>query len=181
MKPSISLALLFPALSLAGLACRPEGPVVPRPTDLSKWPAFAQTADDLTTLLDQALRGEIKAGWAVQNASFSLALVTLDQEEPGLPIWEYHHLAEANVEGTQKLDRDSQYLVGSVTKVFADLALLKSGLDLDEPVTNFLPQLRNCSSSVPWHTISLRSLGNHLSGIQTHCELPDTWGSANAG
>lgn len=180
MRSITSIALLYPALCLANLECRPEGPVVPKPTNLLNSTTFTKAADHLTTTLDQALYGDIKAGWAVENASFSLALVSLDQESPGIPIWEYHHLAEANVKGTKHLNRDSQYLVGSVTKAFAGLALIKSGLSLDDPVTDFLPQLKNSSSRVPWNTISLRSLGNHLAGLTTHCKsliqatLPNT-------
>jgi actin-related protein 6 len=129
-------------------------------------------AENLTSVFDQAVAGEIKAGWAVENTSFSLALVSFDQNDPGVPVWEYHHLAEGNVNGTKNLTRDSQYLIGSVTKVFADLALLKSGLNLDESITKFLPALANSSSEIQWKDISLRALGSHLSGIPSNCKWP---------
>lgn len=74
----------------------------------------------------------------MENASLSLALLGLDREDPAVLLWEYHHLAEANINGTQDLDREPQYMIGSVTKLFADMALLKSGVILDDPVANFL-------------------------------------------
>lgn len=147
---------------------------MPRPTNLSQSESLRQVAANLASVFDQAVAGRIKAGWAVENTSFSLALVSFDQDDPGVPVWEYHHLAETNVNGTKNLTRDSQYLIGSVTKVFADLALLKSGLDLDESIAEFLPALANSSSEIQWKDISLRALGSHLSGIPSNCKWAST-------
>lgn len=163
-----TLLVLSPLLVMADLSCRPDGPVVPRPTNLGQRLPVLEATDKLTSILDQAVAGEIKAGWAVENTSFSLALVSMDQVDPGVPIWEYHHLAEGNVNGTEKVDRNSQYLIGSVSKAFADLALLKSGLDLDDPITKFFPEITN-STNIQWKDISLRSLGDHLAGIPSNC------------
>lgn len=169
MKNLIPHIFMASACHAAGLSCRPEGPVVPRPSNLADSKIIKNVTAELTSALDRSIAGDIKAGWAVENTSFSLALVSIDQQSPGRPLWEYHHLAEANVNGTKELSRDSQYLIGSVSKVLSDLALLKSGLNLDDPVTKYLPELRDCSSQIPWHGISLRSLGNHLAGVPTNC------------
>ncbi|KAH6692193.1 hypothetical protein F5X68DRAFT_258917 [Plectosphaerella plurivora] len=167
MLSSVSTILLFPLFALANLSCRPDGPVTPRPTNLGQCESFRQVADNLTSIFNKAVAGELRAGWAVENTSFSLGLITFDQDDPGVPIWEHHHLAGGNVDGTKHIGRDSQYLIGSISKVFADLALLKSGLNLDDAVTNFLPALANSSSKIQWEKISLRSLGDHLSGISS--------------
>ncbi|KAL2670076.1 hypothetical protein Neosp_014957 [[Neocosmospora] mangrovei] len=157
----LSLAASF---TRASLKCRPEGPVLPRPTALAESSIFKEAAANLTDTLDAAVSGSITAGWPVNNVSFSLAVVSADQDKPGVPIWEYHHLASANENGTKNLDRDSQYLIGSVSKVIATYVLLKSGIDLDAPVTTYLPKLGDKKSTIQWRDVSLRMLASHLSG-----------------
>lgn len=169
------------ALASAALDCRPNGPVVPRPTDLSNSPIVAEALSDLTSALQQAVDGEINAGFPVENSSFSLAVVSTSQDDPGIPLWEFHHLAPSNVNGTRDLGRDSQYLIGSVTKVFSDLLLLKSGVDPDTPAREHLPSLEN--GRIDWDQITLRDLGSHQAGIPTNSELSllyATGGNANS-
>lgn len=161
-------------LSLAGptsaaLNCRPEGPVLPKPK-LSGSPILESAGENLTKTLDDAVKGVIKAGWPVENVSFSLAVVSTDQESPGVPIWEYHHRAERNDRGVKNITRDSQYLIGSVSKVISDYILLKSGVDIDRPVTDFLPKLNSSRSKVRWKDITLRMLGSQLSGAPTNSQ-----------
>ena len=151
------------------LACRPDGPVVPAPRNLSNSAILKRVGADLTAALDKAVKGEIKAGWPVENVSFSLGLVSLGQKDAGIPIWEYHHLSPKNVNGTKKADRDSQYLIGSVTKVLSDAIVLKSGIELDDPITKWLPQLNNASSLISWNNITIRALASHLAGIPPNC------------
>jgi len=161
--------LIFPKTAWGILSCRPEGPVVPLPRNLSGSGAFNRVSADLTAALDQAVKGEIKAGWPVKNVSFSLGLVSLGQEDAGVPLWEYHHLSPANVNGTKKADRDSQYLIGSVSKVFTDAIVLKSGIALDDPITKWVPQLNNASALISWNNITIRALMSHLAGIPPNC------------
>lgn len=164
----LAVAYLSPG-ALSALECRPDGPTVPRAKNLAGSPLVADATANLTTVLDQAVAGEIAAGWAVENASFSIALIDYNQDDPDSPLWEYHHLAEGNVNGTEKLDRDSQYLIGSVSKVFSTLVLLLSDVQLDAPVSKYLPEMRNASSTLEWDEVTLRSLANHLSGAPTNC------------
>lgn len=100
-----------------------------------------------------------------------MALVGLDQTDPSTPFWEYHHLASGNVNGTTSLDKHSQYLIGSVSKVITDAILLKSGVNMDDLVTKHLPALSDANSLIDWNSISLRALGGHLAGIPPNCEL----------
>src|SRR5687767_15061842 len=113
MKFSSIILMLSLAATASALKCHPEGPILPKPTSLSTSPIFTSAALNLTNALNAAISGNITAGWPVNNVSFSLAVVSADEDEP---IWEYHHLA-ANTRGTEKLDRDSQYLIGSISKV----------------------------------------------------------------
>ncbi|KEY73682.1 hypothetical protein S7711_07728 [Stachybotrys chartarum IBT 7711] len=166
--PSLMRLSLLLALGSAELTCRPEGPVVPAPRGLWTAAEFQSTVNSLTLKLDAAMRGSINPGFPIENVSFSIGVVSLDQPDPGTPIWEYHHLATANTRGTQRLDKDSQYLIGSITKVFSDYLLLKSTVDLDAPVTQFIPELAVGRSRIQWEDVSLRMLGSHLAGAPTN-------------
>ncbi|KAM4062705.1 beta-lactamase [Hirsutella rhossiliensis] len=162
------LGSLASAPASAILTCRPEGPVLPKPR-LRDWPPLQAAAANLTRALDAvAVSQTAPAGWPVANVSFSVAIVSRDQGDAGIPLWEYHHLAAANVRGTSTLDRDAQYLIGSVSKVVSDYILLKSPLDLDAPVTRYLPRLGSSSSLVRWEDVSLRMLASQLSGAPTN-------------
>ncbi|KAH7175336.1 beta-lactamase/transpeptidase-like protein [Dactylonectria macrodidyma] len=149
---------------MAALNCRPEGPVLPKPTNLPDSPAFLTAESNLTQILDAAISGSIDAGWAIENTSFSLAVISLDQQDPGVPVWEYHHLAEGNTRGTKVLDRVSQYLIGSISKVVTVYILLNSGIDIDTPVVGLLPALGDPNSTIPWQNVTLRMLASYLGG-----------------
>lgn len=178
----ILAGLASSGLALASLDCRPEGPVLPKPklTSLESSSIVAKAADNLSSILDKAIDGSIKAGWDTTNSSFSLALVSLDQEDAGVPLWEYHHLAEANTEGTKEIGRDSQYLIGSISKSISDFIMLQVDIDIDAPVTEYLPDLAKSESKIDWEDVTLRMLGSHLAGVPANCRSlldPDSYPS----
>jgi CubicO group peptidase (beta-lactamase class C family) len=172
MHSSYISAFFLPSVALGALSCRPEGPVLPKVplSSISSSPIIAAAAANLTSTLDAALDGSINAGFDTVNASFSIALVSAHQDDPGVPLWEYHHLSEANVRGTKELDRDSQYLIGSISKAVSDYIMLQTGVDIDRSVTEFLPVLAEPGSRIEWKDVSLRMLASHLSGAPTNCE-----------
>ena len=167
---NVVLVLALPSFIQATLDCRPPGPVVPRPHNVSHQSLFMRATEYLTNALKEAIDGKIEAGWPVENTSFSIGIVTLDQPEKAIPAWEYHYLAQNNVNGTQNLTRDSQYLIGSISKVLSDYILLRSGVDPDAPVSQYLPKLNN-TSKIHWKDVTLRQLGSHLAGIPANCKL----------
>lgn len=161
---SLSLA----EYAMADFTCPPDGPLLPRPKSLGNHDEFKQAGKEFTDLLNSAVAGKIESGWANENVSFSIALVSLS-DPTSASTWEYHHKAARNVKGTKKVDGDSQYLIGSISKVFTDLLLLQSGLNLDDPITKYLPELISPNSPIRWEAISLRALGSHLAGMQGFC------------
>lgn len=172
LQPTKMLATLF--IIEAGRAvsaiCPPSGPWLPQPTALDRFHSFQSATESLERQIKDALKGEIEAGWPVANASFSISVVSSDDLEDGRPLWEYHHLAEANINGTKRVDGDSQYLIGSVSKLISELVFLKTGIDMDEKITEFLPELDDDSSFIKWNQISLNSLATHLSGMPPNCK-----------
>lgn len=164
----IILALGLPIA--AGLTCRPEGPVLPKPTSLGSSPNFRSAASDVANIFESVINRTTNVTWDASNTSFSVAVVSLDQEDPGVPIWEYHHLSPKNTNGTKHINRDSQYLIGSISKAITDYAMLQSGIDIDAPVTKYLSLLDDSASNVPWNNITLRMLGSHLAGVPANCK-----------
>jgi len=145
---------------------------LPRPTDLSHSQIIQDATANLTQALDSAISGTTKAGFEVSNTSFSIALVSpfdkASNEFNDNIIWSYHHLGKNNVQGTKHIDDDSQYLIGSVSKVFSDLLLLKSDINLGDPITKYLPGLDKDGSHIQWNNITFSALSNHLAGIPSN-------------
>jgi actin-related protein 6 len=168
---TIKMVLFFFVTLVGALSCRPEGPILPAGMRVNASHYFLSARASLDEALEHAILKEIAPGWAVENTSFSLAVVSMSQVDPGKPLWEFHHRAKENTKGTNSVDRDSQYLIGSVTKVLADLALIRSELKLDKPITAYLPELQcmSNSSGIPWNDITLRMLASHMAGIPSDC------------
>lgn len=110
----------------------------------------------------QALNGSINPGFSILNTTFSLGLVSLDSPEP---VWSFHHRGSANINRTQVIDNDTQYLVGSISKIITDLLVLRTGIDLDAPITRYLPSLANETSVIKWEEVTLAALADHSAGI----------------
>lgn len=108
--------LVATAATALALECHPEGPLVPRPRQLDKSATFQRALSSLTAILDAAFEGTIRAGFDTQNTSLSFGIVSFDQSQTDIPIWEYHHLSPENVNGTKSINRRSQYLIGSISK-----------------------------------------------------------------
>jgi CubicO group peptidase (beta-lactamase class C family) len=153
---------------VASLECRPQGPIFPKPS-LATSTLFQNAVKQLTGILDSAVNGTIKAGWDINSTTISVALVSRDQLGPGLPIWEYHHLAPYTFLGTKVLGRNTQYQIGSISKAITDAIVIKSGINLDDLITKYLPGLDG-ASLIPWNSITLRALASHLAGIPPNCE-----------
>jgi CubicO group peptidase (beta-lactamase class C family) len=122
-------------------------------------------------VLNKAVNGTLRAGWHLDKTSFSVGLVSRFQERRQVPVWEYHHLAEDTILGTDDLTRDSQYQIGSISKAITDAVLIRSGLNLDDPITKWLPGLGGSPSLIRWETITLRQLASHMAGIPPNREF----------
>ena len=162
-----------PAPSWTG--CPVGGPLLPRPTNLGESKHIRDATAALAKNLDAAVSGEIKAGWDVENSSFSVAFVSPNAANNGKGVlWDYHHRGERNVNGTKHIDGDSQYLIGSVSKVFSALLLLQSGLNMEDPITKYLPELKGDGSAptpIQWENVTLDMIPAHLVGIPPNSRM----------
>ncbi|KAF3097191.1 hypothetical protein TWF569_002931 [Orbilia oligospora] len=178
--PSIIISIL----SIASISlqtptpprCAVEGALLPRPRNLCNHPAFKSATSKLSAYFNAAISGNISAGFNTINTSFAVAFVSLDHSNSAnKPIYTYTHLSSANKEGTKEIDGDSQFLIGSISKLFSDVVLLKSGVDLDHKVTKYLPELRKKESLIRWEDVTLRDLGEHLAGMGPNYGFPEIY------
>ncbi|KAF3187503.1 hypothetical protein TWF225_004210 [Orbilia oligospora] len=178
--PSIIISIL----SIASISlqtptpprCAVEGALLPRPRNFCNHPAFKSATSKLSAYFNAAVSGNISAGFNTINTSFAVAFVSLDHSNSAnKPIYTYTHLSPANKEGTKEIDSDSQFLIGSISKLFSDVVLLKSGVDLDHKVTKYLPELRKKESLIRWEDVTLRDLGEHLAGMGPNYGFPEIY------
>ncbi|RSM18283.1 hypothetical protein CDV31_002802 [Fusarium ambrosium] len=164
---------LFPFLMFVGDGfaaknnhCPPLGPVLPAPTSPS-------TNDAVKTAVEALTKGLKALTGSFNSTAMSIGMVSLHEDEPILDI--HHTPANLDARGVKKVDADTVYRIGSVSKAFTVLAALKlSGVNMDDAVTKYLPQLRelgkqqnekNNITVVDWDRISLQALASHMGGI----------------
>jgi hypothetical protein len=151
----LALVLGLSSLTSAVEYCAPAGiPLLPLP-DLSIAPAFDK--EPLTAALD--LLNTESLLFNTSSTSYSVTITTKEDT-----IFEYHYTAP-NINttvGVSEVDGDTIYRIFSVTKLFVVLsALLQEGLNMDDPVWKYVPQLEGVDS---FENTTLRMLASHLSG-----------------
>ncbi|MDO6566987.1 serine hydrolase domain-containing protein [Alteromonas sp. 1_MG-2023] len=100
-----------------------------------------------------------------EKAMFSLAVV-----ENGKPVYQYS-IGFSDVETKQKTNKDTQYRIGSITKVFTAVIifqLIEEGkLTLDTQLSTFYPKVKNADE------ITISMLLSHRSGIHNFTNKPE--------
>lgn len=170
MRRPLLLPFFVAQAVIAALTCQPEGPTLPRPTSVADSETFIAAAENFTSALSAYLSHPLHA-----NLSLSLALVTHDQPDPAVPVWEFHHRSDENENGTETVSRDSEYNIGSVSKVLTDLMMLRSEVDPGTEVTELLPTLKGDvaaegADAIRWEDVTIEMLGSHLSGLGPNCK-----------
>ncbi|KAL8381980.1 hypothetical protein RB595_005982 [Gaeumannomyces hyphopodioides] len=173
MQPPRSLALLglgllAPSGALAAVdgLCPIMGAVLPAPTEPASHAAVQKALADFKTTV-----GKIVG--SLNRTAVSVAVKSIHECSP---LFELHHTPPTlDPRGVQKVDANSVYRLGSISKIFPVLALLKlDGVSLDDKVTKYLPELRalgdqatveDAVSQVEWDEVTLGALASHLSGI----------------
>lgn len=171
-KLGLSLLVLLGAAATGTSAqklCDLGGPDFPAPQKLSASPAFQQAKARLGAALGS------NAALRPNDTAFSFALFSAS--EPGV-LYEHHYTPPGANVGVPKVDGDSVYRIGSVSKVFAVWAFLAQLGDshFNEPVTKFVPELKTAKpvypgaaedsiDSVRWEDVTLGDLASQTSGI----------------
>ncbi|KAK8099583.1 uncharacterized protein PG998_012824 [Apiospora kogelbergensis] len=146
--------------------CPPLGPVLPAPIS----PSTSNGVKSAVKILTDNL-ANLAAGLNMSAVSVSVKSIHETQ-----PMFDFHHTPpKLSPNGTQKVDATTVYRVGSISKVFTVLGvLLLEGVQFDDPVTKYLPELRglrpegeevNAITTPDWDSITIGSLASHMSGI----------------
>ncbi|KAF9775492.1 hypothetical protein IL306_006409 [Fusarium sp. DS 682] len=115
----------------------------------------------------------------IKISAVSIGVTSIYEDKPLLDL---HHTPEnLDPRGVSKVDADSVYRIGSISKAYTTLAALKlKGVNMHDPVTKYLPELRklnkqqsenNAITTVDWDKVSLQALASHMSGIPSDLVL----------
>ncbi|KAK8048906.1 hypothetical protein PG994_010636 [Apiospora phragmitis] len=188
-KRRLAAAAAFTWTTLSGVAlavslgpCPPLGPVLPAPVRPS--------ADPDVQAAVKSFEGSLNALTAGYNASaVSVAVKSIQEDEP---FFSFHYTPpHFNTSDTHKVDADTVYRIASISKLYTVLGvMLLDGVRMDDPVTKYLPQLRNLRrepgepvneiTTPDWDEITLGSIASHQSGLGSDLALelansPGNW------
>ncbi|KAF5983439.1 beta-lactamase-like protein 2 [Fusarium bulbicola] len=151
--------------------CPPYGPVLPAPRQPSHYPAVQYAIDAITTVL----KGQT-AGFNASGVSVGVKSIYDDE-----PLLDFHYTPPIinTKKGVKKINANTVYRLGSITKVFtvlAALCLAEDGvLSMNDPVTRWIPELAHGNSPnssddldvTHWGEITIGDAVAHLSGLVT--------------
>lgn len=165
--------------------CPPLGAVLPAPRSVSSDSDVALAVANLLATLDLSTQGEgsQEISLAPNVTSFSVNLASIHNEGY---VLEYHHTASVrndSLGGTTNVTGDAVYRIASISEVVTVLVLLLQDgrINLDEPVTTYVPELAAIAAEqtrrrqadgrvrgveeIRWGEITSRALMSHLSGL----------------
>ncbi|KAI0509418.1 beta-lactamase/transpeptidase-like protein [Xylaria bambusicola] len=162
--------LLVLATYVLGTTCPLAGPGFPSSAHLSNSSALSQSIAKFEKLSrSTSLKGN-DAAWAV--ALFS--------SRENKTLYEHYYTPPVDI-GVSRVDRDSIFRIGSVTKVFSVWSFLIEAGDeyFHEPVTKYIPELANSSCAkganqqevyndidcIRWNEVTLGQLASQSAGI----------------
>lgn len=170
MRSSIFNILVLANLTNASV-CRPFANTYPPPTNISS-SIIESASGKLNATLTSFLSNETIAA-AYNTTTFSLDVFSIHK-----PVSElrYHYTAsEAAISaaGVQKVDSNTVYRVGSISKAWTVYLFLIAAGDsaFNDPITKYVPEIaayastHSSESSVDWNAITVGALASQLSGI----------------
>lgn len=153
---------------LAGADCPLFGPEFPAPRNLSKSPAISTAITSFDSLLKNT------AGAASNSSAYSASFFSLYNSNP---LFQVHYTPPTPI-GVAKVDSNSIYRIGSVTKVLTVWTFLIEAGDayFGDSITKYVPELKNTSKlaagtvyddidNVRWEDVTLGDLAGQTAGI----------------
>lgn len=165
-------------LSHAKSNCPLYGPLFPHPTNLGQDAGIKGVAAILDNVFIQHIDGDNSTG--SENFSYAVEVFSGSEDKP---LWSHYwtapNLKTLNSTGVSKVDTNTVFRIGSVTKIFNVLAFLAAVGDgiWNDPVTKYLPELEEIASkaaggpiySTDWEAITVGSLASQMSGLIRDC------------
>ncbi|KAK4210150.1 beta-lactamase/transpeptidase-like protein [Rhypophila decipiens] len=154
--------------------CPLYGPLFPRPTNLAQSLAIQIAGYTLDDVFTRAIDNDSSTG----SDHFSYAVEVFSGSEKK-PLWSHYwtapNLPSFNSSGVQKVDSNTVFRIGSITKVFTVLTFLATVGDgiWNDPVTKYVPEFAELAKKDPggsmwapdWDSITVGSLASQTSGI----------------
>ena len=173
---SISLLFLLQAGTLLSSPnCPIYGAEFPRPQRLAESNPWRLAIQNLTATFD-----DIESNVA-ENTSYSIQVFSTNPG-PRILFERYHTAANLSpyTPGVKKVDADTVYRYGSVTKLYAVLTFLVEAGDkyFNHAITEFIPELAALSAaragqsdeeqlrSVDWDDVTILALASQMAGIE---------------
>lgn len=153
--------------------CPILGPNFPAASDPLSSKAVNDAQESFPKIIEEALSSGLLDN---KTTSFSITVFSASDNST---LYTQHFSApgDGKAPTSGKLDDDTVYRIGSVSKLVTAYALLvKNGmLDFNEPVLKYLPELSYASGddvdTTPWHDVTVGALASHMAGIARDCEM----------
>jgi hypothetical protein len=172
------LALAQVSRVVASPNCPIPGPQLPAPQRLTQNPIWIDAMKNLSAVLD---------GWEAyaQNFSFSIQVFSTNPGDNEIIFERFHTqpTLPANTTGVKKVDQNTVYRLGSISKLFTVMTLLSKTGDqyFNDPITKWVPELAaiqanqsNTASdhvrTVDWDDVSIWTLAAQMSGLGRDCK-----------
>lgn len=160
------------SIAAASPTCPIDGPAFPKPLQPSKSEAVKAA---VATLKDVFTNVTAKA----HNYSISVQVFSANEPEP---LFSLSHtapnLASQRSTGVKKVDENTVFRLGSLTKIYTIYSFLINAGDKlwNEPITKYVPELQALANRsdpvnyVAWDELTLGGLATQLTGIPRECQ-----------
>lgn len=172
-----SLLSLLPFTS--AINCPLSGAVFPPPPHLTNSSTLDSALHNLTSLINDGFStGNSTHGPVDPSGANAVQIFSLDSDTA---LFEYYHdgTTLSNVSGVQKVDGDSIFRIGSVSKLVSVYMLLVEIGDgyWDTKITDIIPELQGRKGAdkdetnfVTWEDITLGALAGQVAGLPRDCK-----------
>ncbi|KAI1811978.1 beta-lactamase/transpeptidase-like protein [Poronia punctata] len=168
--------------SYAKLNCPLYGLGYPKPENLFEYSGIEDAAAALDSVFEEKIDNANNTG--SDRFSYSVEVFAANEDKPlWTHYWTAKNLATMNTTGIKKIDGNTVYRMGSLTKVFTILTFLAEVGDSswNEPVANYIPEIaammedgsdNSHSLTRPdWGSITIGSLASQISGLMRDYSL----------
>jgi hypothetical protein len=165
-------------------ACLLLGPAYPVPSGLCSNSKFQEAVKSFDATLTASLQTGLSMNGAFEFNATTISIGMFSTSDKGL-VHEYHY-TDPSVKngsyGTQKVDADSVYRLGSIGKLLTVyLFLIREGdRYFNDPITKYIPELVAASASTSsessngqtplWSDITIGQLASHMGGLAKDCK-----------
>ena len=160
--------------------CPLLGPDFPPPRNFSQNSGFRNTTDLFSTAIQQLLNTG-NSSYGLFNSTSTSFSINVFSTFSDTPLYEYYYTAPLfsnGSVGTNSVNGNTVFRIGSISKLFTVLTLLieKGDANLHDPITKYVPEVKNALNtgtidSVQWDDVTLGELASQMSGIGRDCKF----------